>query len=311
MKKNLILSGILLAVFLAALFVRAGYRGTLGTDASRAWRGESGIEYRRISVYFEAGHAITVQDAVYAKAGMAERIREGNEEAKLLATWGREEEGELRVGEREIYCPVYLVEENFFLMRRFLFLAGGDYGFGRGEIVLNEYAAHALFGSTDCVGMTLRRGGEYESVRGVVRDGLKRPVGYAYLNDRESVSFFEVILPEYVNGYARDVADTYFYEGDGTVIRENDRRYETGRLREEFKKAFDETEQAVSFRVPFWEYREKRAEKILTAMNIGVMVLSLPAAVSLLPVLFGLTGRLVRWAKEKSREKKSRPKYGV
>ena len=309
MKKKLIVAGVLFALFFAALIGRESCRGTLGTDASRAWRGESGTEYRRISVYFDAAHAITVPEAVYAKSGMSERIREGSEEAKLLATWGREEEGEFRIGERELSCPVYLVEENFFLMRRFLFLAGGDYGFGAGEIVLNEYAAHALFGSEDCVGMILRRGAEYESVRGVVRDGLKRPAAYVYLADRETVTFYETILPEYVKGYAYDVVSMYFYEGDGTVIRENDVRYETKRLREELKKEFDETEQPLSFRVPFWEYRERRAERVLTAWNIAVMILAVPAAVSLVPVLWEPGAKLFRWIGAKKEERKSRPKY--
>ena len=306
MKKKLIISGILVLLFVASLIGRGCYRGALGSDAAKRWQGNGEVEYRRISVYFDSNCAITVSDAIYAKSGMSSRITEGNEEAKLLTVWGREEESEVRAGEREAYCRVILTGEDFFLMRGYRFLSGGEYGFGEGSVIANEYAAHALFGSEDCTGLMLKRGETYEKVHGVVRDGEKTPVLYAFLSDRGAVTFFETILPEYIKGYARDVVSVYFYEDEGTVIRENDTRYETGNLREELKKEFDENEQPISFRVPFWEYRERRAERILTVWNITVMIFSVPAVISLMPILWTVGARAYRWISRRRTARRER-----
>ena len=307
MKKRLLISGALFLFFLAALIGRGIYAAGLGSDAARLWQGESATAYRRISVYFNRGSGVTANDAVYSRSGIVNSIAAADETAKALTVWGRIEESRILVDSRELYCQTVLSGEDFFLMRRFLFLSGGDYGFGKGKIVLNEYAAYALFGSADCVGMMLKRNDEYEKVHGVVRDGEKTPIVYAYLADREGeITFFEAILPEYVNGYARNVIDTCFYEDENTVIRENDLRYKTENLRKELKKEFDESEQPLSFRVPFWEYRERRAERILTVWNVAAMILSLPFFVSLVPILWDLGTRLIRWGKERKEARKRR-----
>ena len=278
------------------------------SGVSEGWQGESETEFRRISVYFAPHSPRTVTELRTAKGGMEKRIAEQDEEIDFLVAWGGEGESEFATDNRQEWMKTFLVNQDFFAVRAFPMTAGAVYPLGEDWVVLNEYAAWKLFGSVDCVGLDVAWDGVAMVVAAVVNDGQENAVVYAPANDQTPITFFETVLPEFVNGYAKECVAMYFMEDDTTIIRENDTRFDAKNLRALLRASLDDEEQTILFRVPWWEFAEWHLERELIAWHLAVRVSLLLTIVLVCPYLvFGISwiaGWVKKWVEDHRMKKK-------
>ena len=266
---------------------------------SEAWQGESETEFRRISVYFAPHSPRTVTELRTVKTGIEKRIAEQDEEIEFLMAWGGEGESEFATDHRQEWMKTFLVNQDFFAIRAFSVTAGAVYPLKEDWVVLNEYAAWKLFGSVDCVGLDVARDGIATVVAAVVDDGQEDAMVYAPANDQTPITFFETVLPEFVNGYAKECVAMYFMEDDTTIIRENDTRFDAKNLRAGLRAALNEEEQTILFRVPYWEFAQWHLERELIAWHLAVRVSLLLTIVLVCPYLvFGISW-IAGWVKNR------------
>ncbi|MBQ6990941.1 MAG: ABC transporter permease [Clostridia bacterium] len=305
---RLIILGLSVLLVVACLVGLGVTQGSLEQNASRLWQGESDTEFRRVSVYFPSHAPRSVTDLRSIKTEMAARIAEQDETVSFLTAWGGEGESEYHTETRNEWMKTFFVSGDFFAIRNFPMVSGATYPLSEGSVVLNEYAAWKIFGSSDCVGLDLARDDVPMRVAAVVKDGQEDAVVYAPVGEEDPITFFEVILPEFVKNYARDTVTLYLYPDDNTILRENDIRFTWKNLRGELKKVLSGEEQQILFRMPWWEFEEWHGEKVLSAWYIALWgSIFLTTALSI-PYLAAGIGWVVSWIKSLLEERALRKK---
>ena len=263
MKKRIIMLGVSILLLVAALIGRGRYGKSVENTSSDLWKGTSKLPFKTISVYVDPHEAISLEETKYAKETLERRVKEFSEEVHPLAVWGKMGDCFLSTGGHELYSEAVIASDDFFLMHRYTVLSGTLYPFGGEGVVLNRYAAWTLFGSDDAAGQKVKKNESETTVYAVVDDGLETPVVYlGYGAEDADASFFEAVIPELVKGFALESIHNCFYESERCIIVSNDTRFEKESLKTARKALFAET-QPASFRVPKWEYREERAERVL------------------------------------------------
>lgn len=288
------LSVLLVAACLVGLGVT---QSSLEQNASRLWQGESDTEFRRVSVYFPSHAPRSVTDLRSIKNEMAALVAEQDETVSFLTAWGGEGDSEYHTETRNEWMKTFFVSGDFFAIRNFSLVSGATYPLSDGSVVLNEYAAWKLFGSPDCVGLDLSRDGAPMRVAAVVKDGQEDAMVYAPVGEEDPITFFEVILPEFVKNYARDTVRLYLYPDDNTIVRENDIRFTWKSLQEGLKKVLSGEEQQILFRMPWWEFEEWHGEKVMTAWYLALWGSILLLVALSVPYLVAGIGWVAAWIK--------------
>jgi hypothetical protein len=137
------------------------------------------------------------------------------------------------------------------------------------EAVLNEAAAFALFGSSDCIGEDIQLDGLGWRVIAVIKepDGAANeavfgaaPRIFLPIADNDPVTFYEAILPEYYAGYAAQSLQN----ATGRTVTSSTGRFRLSRLWEKAQDFFcTPPDQTPS--LPPWEQAARLAERKLCA----------------------------------------------
>ena len=156
------------------------------------------------------------------------------------------------------------------------------------EAVLNEAAAFALFGSSDCIGEVIQLGGLGWRVIAVVKEpeGAANEAAYGTaprvflpIENDASVTYYEAILPEYYAGYAAQS----LRNATGRTVTTSTGRFRLSRLWEDVKDFF-RTPPDQTPSLPPWEQTARLAERKLCLGWSIALLTTICLLVQLVPV---------------------------
>ena len=251
---------------------------TLQYEAER-WQGPSEQTYSQVSVFWNEGE----MDAGQAQM-LAEEFQTSfpTEEIPLFATaYGAKSSGLSVYAHRSTEAELWSVSKDFFTLHAFSMAEGGPGTFADAgsEAVLNEAAAFALFGSTDCIGEDIQLDSLGWRVIAVIRepDGAANEAAFGTapriflpIADDDPVTFYEAILPEYYDGYAAQSLQN----ATGRIVTISTGRFRLSRLWEKAKDFF-RTPPDQTPPLPPWEQSARLAERKLCARWCVLMISSI------------------------------------
>lgn len=263
---TLLLAGILLWSILSIRAIPSSQ--TLQYEAER-WQGPSEQTYSQVSVFWNDGE----MDAGQAKT-LAEELQASfptEDIPPFVTAYGAKSSGLAVYAHRRAEAELWSVSRDFFTLHAFSMAEGGPGTFADtgSEAVLNEAAAFALFGSSDCIGEDIQISGLGWRVIAVIRepDGAANEAAFGTapriflpIADNDPVTFYEAILPEYYTGYAAQSLQN----ATGQTVTTSTGRFRLSRLWEQVKDFFrSPPEQTPS--LPPWEQAARLAERKLCA----------------------------------------------
>lgn len=190
------------------------------------------------------------------------------------------------------------VSEEFFQFHPISLLKGSYFDENmlmKDGIILDEDAAFTLYGSNDVVGMPVFVGNSQYYIRGVVeRDdgylakkaGLDSSVCYVpaetllNLGIVEGSYTYEVLMPNPVDGFAKDILVTALNDTEGRLdVVENSARYLPEARKEILWDYAVRSMSSKGILYPYWENEARAMEDIAAALYAGQMVTFVVAAV--------------------------------
>ena len=345
--KKMRLALILSAAALALLLCAAGILGILRrqtadalTDqqAAKRWNGRGASQ---ISGFFAEGEG-DVPGRIYSLTAavdqaMTDASLESPEGGRLwYCAYSTETDMYARTERDSANLRVTVFGGEYFYIHRPEILSGSYLspgGENAGYVFLDERAAWKLFGALHVVGMPVTIGeGEYivcgvgKVPAGTVYDEAYGEIPRAYIlfdspaaKHVGEIAVYEAVLPNPVDGFARDVFETHFAPGDGAVVVENSSRFTVPALWE-YITHMDTLGVRVSPVIyPWWENVAQVAQYRCASLLIAEIVL-LSLAVLLCLVWIGIAwkpagdaiGRGARSLKEHTEEtynRLTRPKH--
>ena len=285
---TLLLAGILLWSILSIRAITSSQ--TFQYEAER-WQGPSEQAYTQVSVFWNDGE----MDANQAKM-ISETLSFSfptEEIPPFVTAWGAKSSGLAVYAHRSTEAELWSVSRDFFTLHAFSMAEGGPGTFADtgSEAVLNEAAAFALFGSTDCIGEDIQLDGLGWRVIAVIKepDGTANKAAFGTapriflpIADNDSVTFYEEILPEYYDGYAAQSLQN----ATGRTVTSSTGRFRLSRLWDKAKDFFrTPPEQAPP--LPPWEQAARLAERKLCARWCVLVIASVLLICHLSQLLFG------------------------
>ena len=263
---TLLLAGILLWSILSIRAIPSSQ--TLQYEAER-WQGPSDQTYSQVSVFWNEGE----MDAGQAKT-LAEELQTSfptEEIPPFVTAYGAKSSGLAVYAHRSTEAELWSVSRDFFTLHAFSMAEGGPGTFADtgSEAVLNEAAAFALFGSSDCIGEDIQISGLGWRVIAVIREpeGAANEAAFGTapriflpIADNDPVTFYEAILPEYYTGYAVQCLQN----ATGRTVTSSTGRFRLSRLWEQARNFF-RTPPDQTPPLPPWEQAARLAERKLCA----------------------------------------------
>ena len=250
------------------------------------WQGPAEQRYCQAAVWPEGG-GLPAEQAAALESGMAESFPAADSETSFVTAFGTWETGFAEFGHRKTEAELWQVSGDFFRLHSFAMADGGAGTFARNgdEAVLNETAAFALFGSSDCVGEAVRIGSLGWRVIAVVKEPgasvnkaafAGTPRIWLPIRANSEVRFYEAILPEYYSGFAAETLERAL----GAPVTISTGRFRLSRLWKEAK-AFFQTPPASLPGLPPWEQAARLAQRRLCLLWAILLttVLCLPVSV--------------------------------
>lgn len=317
------------ALVLAAAASLAGLRMVAGTleslTAAERFQGDGELRYAQIACYLPVGDGKTEDDIYTFHQSLESRLVEQSLKAA--------ENGRLYL---DAYCgtgKVTITGEtgsasveavgvggDFFYFHP-LQLRSGSY-IRSGDImddlvVLDEEMAWKLFGGVDLAGMPVTINGESFVVSGVVSRERDFATKEAYAGDggvymsfsamsrlleTASITGYEVVMPNPITGFAKEVVSENFPVGNGDVV-ENSNRYGLLHLVEvagDFGRRSMRTNGVI---YPYWENAVRLTEDYAALLLLLAVMLALCPFLSALVLVIRDVRRAYRFAKVKIPEK--------
>ena len=263
---TLLIAGILLWSILSIRAITSIQ--TLQYEAERC-QGPSEQTYSQVSVFWNDGEMDSGQAKTLAEELQASFPTE--DIPPFVTAYGAKCSGLAVYAHRSTEAELWSVSRDFFTLHAFSMTEGGPGTFADtgSEAVLNEAAAFALFGSSDCIGEDIQISGLGWRVIAVIRepDGAANEAAFGTapriflpIADNDPVTFYEAILPEYYTGYAAQSLQN----ATGRTVTSSTGRFCLPRLWEQVKDFFrSPPEQTPS--LPPWEQAARLAERRLCA----------------------------------------------
>lgn len=290
-----------------------------GLSAQRAaerWQGEGEQSFAQVSCFVPVDEALS-QNQVYAFRGrMMDELSKASLDAE--GTDGLWRDAWSAVGKLTISsdkasgeASVIAVGGDFFSFHPLRLLSGSylrEDDLMHDRVLLDLDLAWLLFGGTDLQGLEVKINDRVFVVAGVVEreddsaslaaytagQGLYMSYdAYAALTGTESITAYEFLLPEPVEGFAAGIAKDAFPIGRGEVLQ-NTGRFSWGRLLKLLPKMDDRAMQAMGMIYPYWENAARVTENRCARLLLTAIVLALLPLVSLTVRLW----RLLRKGKE-------------
>ena len=302
-RSSLIVGGVLLLLGLARLLAAALLPRPLQSQRqAERWAGESGKRFKQFTCILSPGQTLT-EETVYAFRGtVSEKVSASEFEtpaggSAYCDAWSVG--GTVKVGgpRGNFDAGALAVGGRFFDFHPMRLLSGGyltEADVMRDRVVLNENLAWLLFGSTDLAGATVTIGQQEFYVAGVVAqedDRFTRAVSEggpmlflqfenSELTGGSGVTSYEIVLPEPVKGFARDLVDTGFAKL-GLVV-ENTGRFSFASSLQRLRSAGKLGTRTTAVTFPVWENAAVAAENACALLRFAAIVLLIWPAVLLI-----------------------------
>ena len=285
---TLLLAGILLWSIRSVRAIPSSQ--TLQYEAER-WQGPSEQPYAQVSIFWNEGEMDVGQAKMLAEALQTSFPTE--EIPPFVTAYGAKSSGLAVYAHRSTEAELWSVSRDFFTLHAFSMAEGGPGTFADtgSEAVLNEAAAFALFGSSDCIGEDIQISGLGWRVIAVIRepDGAANEAAFGTapriflpIADNDPVTFYEAILPEYYTGYAAQSLQN----ATGRSVTTSTGCFRLSRLWDKAKDFFrTPPEQTPS--LPPWEQAARLAERRLCAWWCVLVFASVLLICYLSQILFG------------------------
>ena len=231
------------------------------------WQGPSEQTYSQVSVFWNDGEMDAGQAQMLAEELKASFPTE--EIPPFVTAFGAKSTGLAVYAHRAAEAELWSVSRDFFTLHAFSMASGGAGTFAAtgSEAVLNEAAAFALFGSSDCIGEAVELDGLGWRVIAVIKepDGTANEAAFGTapriflpIADDDPVTFYEAILPEYFAGYAAQSLQN----ATGRTVTTSTGRFRLSRLWEKAKDFF-RTPPEQTPPLPPWEQASRLAQRRL------------------------------------------------
>ena len=287
--------------------------GLTAQQMAERWRGESEEPFAQVSCFVPVDEALS-QNQVYAFRGKlldalskAALDQEGTD-GLWRDAWSAV--GKLKVSSDKASgdASVIAVGGDFFSFHPLRLLSGSylhEDDLMHDRVLLDLELAWLLFGGTDLQGMEVKINDRTFIVAGVIEreddsaslaaytagQGLYMSYdAYAALTESESVTAYEYVLPEPVEGFAADVAKENFPIGRGEVLQ-NTGRFSYGRLLQLLPRMDERAMQAMGMIYPDWENAARVTENRCARLLLTAILLAVLPLVSLLVWLWKLGGK--------------------
>ena len=260
---------------------------TLQYEAER-WQGPSEQAYAQVSVFWNEGEMDAGQSQMLSEELRASFPTE--EVPPFVTAWGAKSSGLAVYAHRRAEAELWSVSKDFFTLHSFSMAEGGPGTFADtgSEAVLNEAAAFALFGSSDCIGEDIQLDGLGWRVIAVIKEpeGAANEAAFGTAPriflptaDDDSVTFYEAILPEYFAGYTAQSLQN----AAGRTVTISTGRFRLSRLWEKVKDFF-RTPPEQTPPLPHWEQAARLAERKLCLGWSIALLTTICLLVQLVPV---------------------------
>lgn len=340
----LIIVGIDLVLCLVALFMFSGMKSSASRDihqqAAARWS-SSDSDFAQVSVYMDDDEAIgntdvrAIQSSIYRKLNDDSLLPKDDSRVWIDAYSTLDTSIELRKDTNTLEVNAVLYGGDFFAIHP-LYLISGSYPDSSidgdsHKIVLDDYAAWSLFGSSDIVGKKVWIENTVYTVTGVVktpenRDELQAYGNgyYAYIpieNFKDTyATCYEAVMPNPVENYALNAVSKAFGKDndmeltdtntrsvlsyEGLEILENSNRFDASSLFKKMKsrKYIDMKTTAIVY--PYWEnFARFEESKMMGGLRLVILLLIPPAltVIYLLIVVYFLLESIPEKIKAKRR----------
>lgn len=313
----------LLPLFIAAGLVIASllcvfaYKNTatllLSQSAAERWRGENETAFAQISCFSSAEDSHTLEEIYSFRTAMLTKLKDASFEVSadtplIHDAWCGFGELNVANGQRRGKVSVTAVGGSYFDFHPIKLISGSYLSPGdlmEDRVLLDRESAWLLFGGEDLSGMSFEINGEPFYVAGVIereddRFSKRAYTGgmgiymhydaYARLVETASISCYELIMAEPVQGFVYSAAAEKFPIGSGEIV-DNTYRFEPGRLLKMLKNGSSRSMHLGQALYPYWENAARGAEDtclrlIITAMVLAVLPVVLAAFVLIKSLVF-------------------------
>lgn len=303
----------LLLSLLCALGVRLISGKLLSQQEAERWQGENELSYAQHSCFLPADAEVAQSDIYSFRYAMLDALRgvgiEWSDDLyPFRDAWSVEGTARISGEKGATDAPVMAVGGAFFEFHPLRLLSGSylsEDDLSPDRVVLDRALAWELFGGTELTGMGVQIDGHDFVVGGVVEredDSASRRAysgekgffmsydAYRAITEKDTISCYEVVVPEPVKGYgAQLVADKFPLKGGESLV--NTGRFSFERLLALAKDLPARSAHSGTIGYPWWENAARIAESECAFLTVLALLLALPTAVTALIWLIRLLVR--------------------
>lgn len=320
------INGLLLLLAVLCVLISLGVTSTLPTlSAAKTWAGQSGERFAQIACYLPQEAPATEENIFTFRRTLEEKLRTSSMEAPeggSLFTDAYSGVASLTVSSEraKVTAKALGVGGDFFRFHP-LTLRSGSYlsesDLMKDRVLLDESLAWKLFGGTDLAGLSVTIDGKSFYIAGVVgretdrysteagsqTEGFYLPYStLKELNEAVGVTEYEVVLPDPIRSFGKNLVQESFPLGDGILV-ENSARYSLSNLFSVVKNFGKRSMGMNGIIYPYWENAVRLTEDYAALLLVLTLLFAVCPAVSVTVFLIRLLIQLVKKAEAKTKEK--------
>ncbi len=308
---------LVLLALLCLLTIRILSANMEAQKAAERWQGESGTAFRQISCYLPVDEKQSLNDMYAFRFKLLDALHKAaldidTDESLFVDAWSAVDKLTVSSSRASGEASVIAVGGEFFQFHPIRLLSGSylsENDLMQDRVLLDEDLAWLLFGGTELTGMSLKINGVPFVVGGVIEReqdfaskraytvGQGLYMSYdAYVGltgNEQSVTCYELVMPEPVKGFALDTVKTSFTLGRGEAL-ENTGRFSLLRLYKLLGQAGTRSMQAMGLMYPYWENAARCVEDICVILLLAATVFAVIPLVT--AVVYAV--RLIKRGKE-------------
>ena len=266
--------------------------------AAERWQGESSTEFRQISCYLPVDEKQSLNDMYAFRFKLLDALHKAaldidTDESLFVDAWSAVDKLTVSSSRASGEASVIAVGGEFFQFHPIRLLSGSYLSEGdlmQDRVLLDEDLAWLLFGGTELTGMSLKINGVPFVVGGVIEReqdfaskraytvGQGLYMSYdAYVGltgNEQSVTCYELVMPEPVKGFALGTVKENFNLGRGEAV-ENTGRFGLLRLYKLLGQTGTRSMQAMGMMYPYWENAARCVEDICVMLLLAATVFAL------------------------------------
>lgn len=296
------------ALLLICTVCMLGYKSTAellsSQQAAERWRGDNETAFAQLSCFMPDGSPLSEEEIHKFRSDMLAKLTEASFEVSadtplIHDAWCGFGKATISNGQRRAEVRVTAVGGYYFDFHP-IGLVSGNYlkpeDLMEDRVLLDRECAWLLFGGDDLEGMSFEINGQPFYVAGVIEreedkfsklaytEGMGIYMsweGWKKLSEAASISCYELVMAEPVEGFVHRAVQEKFPIGTGEIV-DNTQRFEPGRLLKMFREGSSRSMHLGNAAYPYWENAARAAEDRCLAYLIAALVTAaLPVALLL------------------------------